>query len=71
LQDEDSSAPRSDARSRRDNFFLKIGIVGIMIRGAQSGRVGGAAAFSRSKTSFAPRSSPNGLKRQEAAKRAA
>jgi hypothetical protein len=42
-----------------------------MIRGAQSGRVGGAAAFSRSETSFAPRSSPNGLKRQEAAKRAA
>jgi hypothetical protein len=52
-----------------DNCFLKIGMVGIVIRRAQSARVGGAAAFSRGETSFMPRSF-NALKRLEAAKRA-
>jgi hypothetical protein len=53
-----------------DNCFLKIGMVGIIIRRAQSARVGGAAAFSRGETSFTPRSRFNALKRLEATKRA-
>lgn len=53
-----------------DNCFLKIGMVGIIIRRAQSARVGGAAAFSRGETSFTPRSRFNALKRLEATKQA-
>jgi hypothetical protein len=53
-----------------DNCFLKNGMVGIIIRRAQSARVGGAAAFSRGETSFTPRSRFNALKRLEATKRA-
>jgi len=51
-----------------DNCFLKIGMVGIMVHRAQSRRVGGAAAPSRGKMSFTPRSRINALKSLEAAK---
>ncbi len=71
LGDHRSAMPTQiHAPDRRDNFFLKIGMLGIIVRRAHSGRVGGAAAFSRCETSFTQRNGFNALKRLEAAKRA-